>query len=353
MSEVMDIEHMLNPDHIAVEIADQFREWDMYRESWVEQTKELRNYLYATDTTTTSNSLLPWSNTTTTPKLTQIADNLHANYFATLFPQQKWMRWEGKSRESSSVEKIRVIEHYMVSKVKDSGFVSTVSELLVDWIHTGNCFGLVEWEMDYKMSEDGTSTTRYIGPKLHRISPYDVVFNPAVKEFAKSPKIIRTLKSIGELKRDVESDPSNVAMAEAFDKMMRSRHSVASADVSGDKSSGFVADGFNSIQQYYASDYVEILTFYGDMYDKESNKLMKDRVITIMDRAHTLNNTENTSWSGSAPIFHAGWRTRPDNLSRLWVSVLLVRRQHLRFSRCRTLPHASSSIKLHTLSVCS
>ena len=53
MSEVMDIEHMLNPDHIAVEIADQFREWDMYRESWVEQTKELRNYLYATDTTTT------------------------------------------------------------------------------------------------------------------------------------------------------------------------------------------------------------------------------------------------------------------------------------------------------------
>lgn len=314
MSEVMDIEHMLNPDHIAVEIADQFREWDMYRESWVEQTKELRNYLYATDTTTTSNSLLPWSNTTTTPKLTQIADNLHANYFATLFPQQKWMRWEGKTRDSSSVEKIRVIEHYMVTKVKDSGFVSTVSELLVDWIATGNCFGLVEWEMDYKLSEDGTSTTRYIGPKLHRVSPYDVVFNPAVKDFTKSPKIIRTLKSIGELKRDVDADPSNVAMAKAFEKMLHSRHSVASADVSGDKSSGFVADGFNSIQQYYASDYVEILTFYGDMYDKESGEFMKDRVITIMDRAHLLNNTENTSWSGAAPIFHAGWRTRPDNL---------------------------------------
>ena len=314
MSEVLTIQHMLDPDHIAVEIADKWREWNQYRDTWKTQTKELRNYLYATDTTTTGNAILPWSNTTTTPKLTQIADNLHANYFATLFPQQKWMRWDSASRDASSVEKVRTIEFYMVNKVKHSNFVSTVSDLLVDWIHTGNCFSMVEWEMSYTNKEDGSTTAKYIGPKMHRISPYDIVFNPAAASFENTPKVIRSIKSLGELKRAIEADPNDKAMAAAFNKMMQARSSVASSDFSVDKSDGFVADGFNSIQQYYESDYVEILTFYGDIFDHESGTLMKDRVITIMDRAHLLSNEENPSWNGVAPIFHAGWRTRPDNL---------------------------------------
>jgi hypothetical protein len=37
-------------------------------------------------------------------------------------------------------------------------------------------------------------------------------------------------------------------------------------------------------------------------------------VITVADRAYILNNVENPSWNGRAPIFHAGWRERPDNL---------------------------------------
>ena len=86
---VLDIRNVISPDNLAVEIADKWRTWNELRRHWVEQKKELRNYLFATDTKTTTNALTPWSNTTTTPKLTQIMDLLHANYFATLFPQQK------------------------------------------------------------------------------------------------------------------------------------------------------------------------------------------------------------------------------------------------------------------------
>jgi len=314
MSETIDIEHLLNPDNLAVEIATRWNEWNMLRQPWIEQTKELRNYIYATDTTTTGNAILPWSNTTTTPKLTQISDNLHANYFATLFPQQKWMRWEADNQKSGGMEKSRTIQSYMLTKTKHSGLVSTVSDLLVDWILTGNCFAIVEWEADYIQKQDGTTTPKYIGPRTTRISPYDICFNPIAASFEKTPKIIRTIKSMGELKRDIDRDPSNTAAQAAFSKMVEGRRTVSNSTLGVEKSSGFVADGFNNIQHYYESDYVELLTFYGDIYDHESGTLMKDRVITVMDRAHVLNNEENPSWFGTAPIFHAGWRTRPDNL---------------------------------------
>lgn len=314
MSETVDINHLLDPDNLAVEIAQRWDEWNMLRKPWIEQTKELRNYVYATDTTTTGNAILPWSNTTTMPKLTQIADNLHANYFATLFPQQKWMRWEADDSSSGGMEKTRAIQSYMHTKAKHSGLVNTVSDLLVDWILTGNCFAIVEFDARYTEKADGTTTPTYIGPRTTRISPYDICFNPTAISFDKTPKIIRSIKSMGELKRDIDNNPDNEMAQAAFNKMLEGRRTVSNTSIGIDKSDGFVADGFNNIQHYYESDYVEILSFYGDIFDHESGGLMKDRIITVMDRAHVLSNEENPSWLGTAPIFHAGWRTRPDNL---------------------------------------
>ena len=149
----IDIENLIDPDNLAVDIADKWRLWHQLRNSWMEGTKELRNYVYATDTTTTANAILPWSNTTTTPKITQIADNLHANYFATLFPQQKWMKWEADTRDSARKEKREIIQSYMDNKVSQSGFVTTVSDIIQDWILYGNCFGMVEWHDGFTTKE--------------------------------------------------------------------------------------------------------------------------------------------------------------------------------------------------------
>lgn len=306
----LDFEYLINPDNIAVEISNKYNEWSMLRNQKVVEWQQLRNYLYATDTTTTQNALLPWSNTTTTPKLTQIMDNLHANYFATLFPQQKWMRWEANSRDANTKDKRDVIQAYMENKVRKSDFVNTASDLLFDYIQYGNCFATVDWVNSTVLKETGESIASYVGPKLVRISPYDIVFNPVAASFIETPKIIRSIKTLGEIARLAEK---NVALEATLSKMLDVRQRVSS-DVSFEKAEGFIADGFSSIQQYYGSNYVEILTFYGDMYDVESKSLMKDRMITVVDRAFILENKENPSWLGHAPIFHAGWRQRPDNL---------------------------------------
>lgn len=312
--ETIDIEQIIDPDNLAVEIANKWNTWNKLRQDWIEQSKELRNYVYATDTTTTANAILPWSNTTTTPKITQIADNLHANYFATLFPQQKWMKWEADSRDAAIKAKRDIIQAYMENKVRQSDLLNTVSDLIQDWILYGNCFAMVEWEDGFVTKEDGEYIPKYTGPKVVRISPYDICFNPTASSFEDSPKIIKSIKSLGEIKRMIDADPKNKYLSKVFNKMLGARQTVSSSEGFIDKGEGFVADGFSNIQQYYESDYVEILTFYGDVYDQESGEFMSDRIITIVDRAYVLDNQENPSWLGKSPIFHSGWRNRPDNL---------------------------------------
>jgi hypothetical protein len=310
----IELEHLLNPDTLAVEIANRWVEWSNLREKWVEEKKELRNYLYATDTKTTANAVLPWSNSTTTPKLTQIMDNLHANYFATLFPQQKWMKFEPADSKSNKKTKIETIQAYMENKVRQSDFVNTASSLLYDWIQYGNCFATVAYENTYTEKQDGSISVSYEGPRLVRVSPYDIVFNPTASDFYKTPKIIKSILTLGEIKRMIDKDPSKRHWQDIIDKMVYSRAAIRSGDSSYNKADGFIADGFTSIQQYYESDYVEVLTFYGDIYDYNENKLHSDRIISVVDRAYVLDNEENPSWLGHAPIFTAGWRPRPDNL---------------------------------------
>lgn len=311
--ETLDVEHILDPDYLAVEIANRFNAWNDLRRPKMEDWKELRNYLYATDTKTTTNALLPWSNNTTTPKLTQLMDNLHANYFASIFPNRKWMRWEADDEDSAGRGKAKIIESYLYHKMNKSGFEDTVSKLLYDFITYGNCFAMVEHVKDVYESPDGEINAKYIGPKLRRISPFDIVFNPIASSFELSPKIVRSIKTIGEIQKMVENDPTNLYWRDVFTKMISNRARIQSAD-SVDKAEGFIADGFNSIQLYYESDYVEVLTFYGDIYDKEGEQFHSNRVITVIDRAYVLENRPNESWFGTAPIFHVGWRLRPDNL---------------------------------------
>jgi hypothetical protein len=310
----VDIENIINPHSVAVDIADRWTSWNNSRKPKLEEWKELRNYIYATDTRTTSNSKLPWTNSTTTPKLTQIADNLHANYFSALFPQKRWFRFEAEDQESDTKAKRDVIQAYMDNKVRQSNFENTTSKILNDYIQYGNCFATIDFVKDYTTYEDGERVVNYIGPKLVRISPFDICFNPLAPDFDNSPKIVRSIMTTGEIKRKIAETVDNKYMEEIFDKMLVNRSAASGNDIDVAKSQAFIADGFSSLQEYYESEYVEILTFYGDIYDQDTGTFHKNRVITVVDRAYILTNEQNPSWLGKSPVFHAGWRERPDNL---------------------------------------
>ena len=154
------------PDKMAYDIAGKYNEWNGHRMDWLREKHELRNYLFATDTRSTSNAALPWKNSTTVPKLTQIRDNLHANYMAALFPARDWLRWEGDSDEDETKAKRDAIENYIRTKLIQDNAEVKLSQLVLDYIDNGNCFATVEWADDSRVNEETGEVIRgYIGPR--------------------------------------------------------------------------------------------------------------------------------------------------------------------------------------------
>lgn len=314
--EVAQIEQAIGQENLARVMAGLYNSWWLQRNNKETEWRELRDYLFATDTTSTTNSTLPWKNKTTLPKLTQIRDNLHANYMDALFPNDNWMKWEGATQEDTTIKKRKAIEAYLNTKLKESKFREEVSLLVYDYIDYGNAFGEVQYVND--SHEDPITkemVTTYNGPKLKRISPFDLVFNPTAGSFAKSPKFTRYVKSIGELKAELDTRPDLQYKKSAFDKALDIRNSISMFRVEDiNKADAYIADGFGTLQEYYQSGMVEVLEFEGDYYDKDEDKLYKNRIITIIDRNYVIRNIENPSYIGKDTKAHVAWRKRPDNL---------------------------------------
>lgn len=315
---VAQLRDQLRPDNLAGQIYMMWNDFHNQRKPWVEEQKELRNYLFATDTSKTSNRTLPWRNSTTTPKLTQIRDNLHANYMAALFPNDQWMKWEGFSLDDATKAKREAIESYMQNKTRLGGFRTAISQLLYDYIDYGNAFADVEWVNETK--EDpltGEVIPGYVGPRVVRISPLDILINPAASAFKNSPKMTRKIMNLGELKALAEDFPNEGWVKEALSKAMKFRHDIANGQYSiedFDKAAGYTIDGFGNLYEYFQSPYVELIEFEGDLYDPNTDTLMRNHCITIIDRAKVIRKEVNPSWFPKGSKAHVGWRLRPDNL---------------------------------------
>lgn len=292
--------------------------WDKFnqqRRQKVEEWKELRDYVFATDTTTTSNASLPWKNSTTLPKLCQIRDNLHSNYLSHLFPNDDWLKWKGYSLEDSTKIKASMIEAYMSNKCREGGFREETSKLLYDYIDYGNAFSTVTYESRKKELPDGSSVPGFIGPKLKRISPLDIVFNPLAESFERSFKIVRSIKTRGELLKLAQNNPEQAYWKQALERREEISRRLGGYTMEDfDKAVGYSVDGFGNMYEYYQSDYFEILEFYGDYHDQSKCELHTDRIITIVDRSTMVRDEAIPNWFDHAPIYHVGWRSRPDNL---------------------------------------
>lgn len=312
---VAELRALLTREKPAEWVAHLWTTYNNQRREKINEWLELRNYIFATDTSTTSVGALPWKNSTTLPKLCQIRDNLHSNYISSLFPNDDWLRWQGYGKADSTKKKAKAIEAYMGNKCREGHFRTEMSKLLYDYIDYGNAFCTTTFERSYKAMPDGTVVPDYIGPKVKRISPLDIVFNPLADSFIDSFKIVRSMKTTGELMRLAETDPEQTFWTKALEhrEAMRSRLGGFSID-DFDKAEAYSVDGFGNLQEYYMGDFVEVLEFYGDYHDHETNTLKTNCVITVVDRSIMVRQEDIPSWFGHTPIYHVGWRFRPDNL---------------------------------------
>lgn len=299
---------------LAGEITSLWEEWRSAAREAYERWKETTKYVYATSTKETTNSSNDHLHSTHIPVITQIKDNLEANYVEALFPSDDWFIFKGYDLESTFTEKRRVVEAYLKTKHDLSDFSITVQRLVSDWVLYGNCFAGVSY-IQQQHEFEGQNPFGYVGPKLYRISPFDIVFNPLATSFEDSPKVIRSLKSLAELSRDAQENPSLGYSQEIIDLVVDARKATSVyKDSDLDRAFNTSFEGFGSPAQYYKSGKVEILEFYGDIWDSVENEFLKNHVITVVDRRWVVRSQPLDTWTGRPHIYHCGWRVRPDNI---------------------------------------
>ena len=329
-----------NFDPQGREIANHWSSWNSARIHAKERWKETTQYIYATSTRETQGGDIGgldeddegWSHSTHIPKITQIYDNLVANYMAALMPHDEWFKYIGEDQESSIKDKREVVEAYLRTKHRVNGFRTVVQQLVNDWVLYGNCFAHVSYESEtFQDPQDEELTKKgYVGPVISRVSPYDIVFNPLASSFENSPKIIRTLKTLGELQRDIEDKPELGYEQEIFDKVVKARNTLRQVNTEDfDKNTQLTFDGFGTPSQYLQSGYVEILEFYGDMYDQLNGKFLKNHVITVVDRSFVIRSEPLKTNRGRPNLYHVGWRLRQDNLWAMGPMENLVGMQYM------------------------
>lgn len=333
----VDLQQVQNEDALAKEIGNLWTAWDIARTTVKAAWQETTSFVYATSTRDTSNEGVGgedgeggWSHSTHLPKITQIYDNLGANYMSALMPHEDVVSFMGFSQDAVVRETRKRVEAYIKTKHRLSKFRTTLQDIVNDYILYGNCFAQVYY-VNESTSIAGIMNAAYSGPRVRRISPYDIVFNPLATTFERSPKIVRSVKTLGELLREVEESPDEGKYyANGIKEWLKFRKSITgltSEDI--DKYVSLNISGFGSASSYFNSGNVEILELYGDIFDKENGELLKNHIITVVDRKYIIRKEPVETWSGFPHLFHAGWRTRPDNLWSMGPLDNLVGAQYL------------------------
>ena len=221
------------------------------------------------------------------------------------------MTWQAFTAESAKKDVAKTLTSYMENKTREGGFRNTISELLMDYIDRGNAFAMPTFEERYKETIN-ERVPDFIGPKLVRISPWDIVFNPTAADFEESYKIVRSWATVGELRKRAITNPEERFWEEALYKRDRKREATRGYSISEwEDAEQYQVDGFGNLREYYQSDLVEILEFYGDYHDEETGSLSLNRMITVIDRSVVARDIEQPTYSGRPAIRHVGWRKRP------------------------------------------
>ena len=305
------------PNEKASSIVMKYQSWQGFRQENAASWSEIDAYRFATDTTSLPNDASAFDHTTHIPVIGEIHDDLEAILYSTILPHNDWLGWKPFDSEAATEDKRKKALSYIKNRHSLNGFRQSVRELIDDYIAYGNAFCQVVHCDETYQSEDGIAVG-YIGPKLYRISPYEIVFNPTAKTFKSSPKIIREVVSIGEFIKRSRTE-SNQYNKSTVDKVVERRGTYHLVDmVEQNENTQYVPDGFNSIESYMESGEVEILWFYGDVYDEESGELHEKRCVGVVDRFNVLFDFE----CANPRIHHVGWNVKPDNL---WAQSPLAR----------------------------
>ena len=302
-----------SPEVTASTVAQLWFEWNNYRVNARNLWGEIDSYIHATDT----NGFVGGSSfdhSTHIPVISEIHEDLIAILYSTVLPHEDWLGWRGNAFDVKLKTKRKKLLTYIKQINRENDFRPIMRQIIDDFCRYGNAFGQTVYCNETYLKPDGEVEQGYAGPALKRISPYDIVFNPTASSFKKTAKVVREMLSLGEFLQwtDKLAKSGYEVNREARQGVLDRRGGGSqTADTSNvQKNKQFVPDGFGTIEQYYQSGFVEVLWFYGSVYDAKDQKVHNNRLIIITDRRNVLLDKHEDD----SKIFKAGWKNRPDNL---------------------------------------
>ena len=271
---------------------------------------EIDSYLHATDTSMLEGGT-NFDHKTHLPILSELHEDLIAIVYSTLFPHDDWLSWKGFEINAITKQVRQKVLSYIKQCHSMNGFSVQMRKVVDDLIRYGNCFTQTYYKNESSESEQGM-ISGYAGPAIKRISPYDIAFNPVAKEFSKTPKIIRELLTMGDFYEFVSSasEEDCCISEEELSEIMKRRTGGNNDYSERYKEKQYIPAGFGSIDEYYTSGYIELLWFYGDIFNDTDGTFSKKRCVVVVDRDTVVIDKEELF----PAIFKGGWSPRPDNL---------------------------------------
>jgi hypothetical protein len=308
-------------DGLARELAVIYDGWKQNRAEIESEWSATQRMVFATDAMQSVGvaASSTWKNVQTRGKITQVRDNLHANYMAALFPNRKWLTWQPSVVNDQTARAKSVISQYMMNKIELSNFYKTINQLVLDYVDYGVCFAAADYAMELRQVKDPVqegvkhAVYAYRGPVARRWSPHDVVIDPTASSISDTNVFTRELMSFGEMMSLAQDKPLNDEYTSAVKRMEEIRKLASGKDTAEIfKDRNYIGMGFGSYTDYLRSGVVEIMTFYGTLFS--NGEVHRNRKIVIADRCIILSNEEASPLPGGGYILMASWRDRPDNL---------------------------------------
>jgi len=295
---------------LADGIVSHWSSWNSSRTQAMELWAEIDSYLHATDTSMLEGGT-NFDHKTHLPILSELHEDLIAIVYSTLFPHDDWLSWKGFEINAITKQVRQKVLSYIKQCHSMNGFSVQMRKVVDDLIRYGNCFTQTYYKNESSESEQGM-VSGYAGPAIKRISPYDIAFNPVAKEFSKTPKIIRELLTMGDFYEFVSSaSEGDCCISEEELSEIMKRRTGGNNDYSERyKEKQYIPAGFGSIDEYYTSGYIELLWFYGDIFNDTDGTFSKKRCVVVVDRDTVVIDKEELF----PAIFKGGWSPRPDNL---------------------------------------
>lgn len=291
------------PSKIATNISMKYDQFQSYRTVNRGMWQETESYLYATDTTSLEGGSAH-DHTTHIPVVSMIKEELEAIMYAAVLPHEEFLGWRPYDAQSATKQTRQKVLAYLRNRHVLNGFEKTLRKLIQDLVMYGNCFTKVCY-VDERKNGIG-----YVGPKPVRISPYDIVFDPTCADFSKTPKVLRQMMTVGELITLANTIPQGVDKSVVQRALDRRATFTSLSKTELNKSNQYVPDGFTNMEAYYASTYVEVLWFYGDVFDEDLKEVRPNRCAIVVDRVDLLAEFEEID----PRIYKGSWSEKPDNL---------------------------------------